>query len=222
MDLFTRKINLLLIFLLLTSNISKLYSDEKNNFHAVSTYECIGLYFKSPESGQCNVQFRKTGASTWRDGYPLVHDPRDNEYRGSIVGLKPNTTYTIKINLNNKNYEVICKTKNDSLPIGKITYLDHSISSKPLMITESGWNDHPRWTKAVRPGQRILYTIDAIEYAEENWPWVDSVCVWAFRYPVQTRSYPDYYTLVANDFTPKPIYSELQAWARGWSLEPVE
>jgi hypothetical protein len=92
----------------------------------------------------------------------------------------------------------------------------------PVMITESGWNDHPRWTKAVRPGQRILYTIDSIEYAEENWPWVDSVCVWAFRYPVQTRSYPDYYTLVAEDFTPKPIYGELQAWARGWTLEPGE
>ena len=26
------------------------------------------------------------------------------------------------------------------------------------MITEGGWNDHPRWTRAVRPGQRIANT----------------------------------------------------------------
>ena len=113
---------LLLILLLMTTNISKSHSADKNNFHAVSTYECIGLYFKSPEPGQCNVRFRQTGTSTWRDGYPLVHDPLDNEYRGSIVGLKPNTAYDIKINLNKKNYELICKTKNDLVPIGKITY----------------------------------------------------------------------------------------------------
>ena len=86
---------------------------------------------------------------------------------------------------------------------------------KPVIITESGWNDHPRWTKAVRPSQRILYTIGGLEYAEDNWPWLQNACVWALRYPVPTHSYPDYFTLVAEDFTPKPIYLELKAWARG-------
>ena len=33
--------------------------------------------------------------------------------------------------------------------------------AKSAMITEGGWNDHPRWTRAVRPGQRIDYTIRA-------------------------------------------------------------
>ena len=91
---------------------------------------------------------------------------------------------------------------------------------KPVVITESGWNDHPRWTKAVRPGQRITYTIDGFEYAEENWPWLDQLCVWAFRYPAPTYSFPDYFTLVSADFSPKPIYYELQAWARGWDAVP--
>jgi hypothetical protein len=90
----------------------------------------------------------------------------------------------------------------------------------PVVITESGWNDHPRWTKAVRPGQRITYTIDGLEYAEANWPWVSNVCIWALRYPVPTNSYPDYYTLIAQDFSPKPIYTALQAWARGWPATP--
>ena len=35
-------------------------------------------------------------------------------------------------------------------------------SAKPVYITESGWNDDPRWTYAVRPGQRILYTVAAL------------------------------------------------------------
>lgn len=89
---------------------------------------------------------------------------------------------------------------------------------KPVVITESGWNDHPRWTKAVRPGQRIAYTLGALEYAEENWPWAEALCLWAFRYPAPVQSYPDYFTLVGPDFTPKPIYDAVQAWARGMEV----
>ncbi|HPV08204.1 MAG TPA: hypothetical protein PLD57_14110, partial [Aggregatilineales bacterium] len=90
--------------------------------------------------------------------------------------------------------------------------------NKPVVITESGWNDHPRWTKAVRPGQRIAYTLGALEYAEENWPWAEALCLWAFRYPAPVQSYPDYFTLVGPDFTPKPIYDAVQAWARGMEV----
>lgn len=82
----------------------------------------------------------------------------------------------------------------------------------PIYITESGWNDHPRWTRAVRPGQRISYTIDALNYAEENWPFVRVVAIWAFRYPAPTQSYMDYYTLVTPEFIPKPIYDALQVY----------
>ncbi len=92
----------------------------------------------------------------------------------------------------------------------------YGYGDKPVYITEAGWNDHPRWTKAVRPGQRITYSLGAFQYAEANWPWVEALCVWAFRYPRPTHNYPDYFTLVSPDFTPKPIYDELQAWARGW------
>ncbi|MBN1805760.1 MAG: hypothetical protein JW837_10950 [Sedimentisphaerales bacterium] len=131
-------INLLLLATLLTTNSSNLYSAEKDDFYAISTYECIGLYFKSPDSGQCNIQFGQKETSNWQEGYPLVYTPRDNEYRGSIVGLKPNTIYDIKISINNKIHELTCRTKNDQFPIGKITYLNDEINSKSLMITESG------------------------------------------------------------------------------------
>ncbi len=86
---------------------------------------------------------------------------------------------------------------------------------KQAMITEGGWNDHPRWTRAVRPGQRIEYTIRAYQIALEEWPWLDAVCFWAFRYPWDAKSYQDYFTFVRTDFEPKPIYQEVQRYARG-------
>jgi hypothetical protein len=98
--------------------------------------------------------------------------------------------------------------------------VDNGDEDKQVIITESGWNDHPRWTKAVSPGQRITYTIDGFQYAEENWPWLENLCVWAFRYPRPVNSYPDYFTLVTPDFAAKPIYYALQAWARGWDYQP--
>ncbi len=94
--------------------------------------------------------------------------------------------------------------------------VENGDAAKPVFITESGWNDHPRWTKAVRPAQRIEYTLNAFRYAEDHWPWLTSLCVWNFRYPAPTHSFPDYFTLVSPDFVPKPIYIEIQNWARGW------
>lgn len=83
-------------------------------------------------------------------------------------------------------------------------------AATPIFITESGWNDHPRWTRAVRPGQRIAYTLDALRYAEEEWPYVHALAIWAFRFPAPTRSYMDYYTLVTPEFVTKPIYTAIQ------------
>lgn len=86
---------------------------------------------------------------------------------------------------------------------------------KPVFITESGWNDNPRWTKAVRPSLRVAYTVNAFKWAEQNWQWLDKLCVWVLRYPNDTRSYPDNFTLITANFQPKPIYNALQAYAKG-------
>jgi polysaccharide biosynthesis protein PslG len=94
--------------------------------------------------------------------------------------------------------------------------LQYDDPNKPVYITESGWNDNPRWTKAVRPSQRIAYTINAFKLAEENWTWLSKLCIWALRYPVSTHNYPDNFTLITPDFQPKPIYYAIQAYARGW------
>jgi hypothetical protein len=88
--------------------------------------------------------------------------------------------------------------------------IENEDENTSIFITETGWNDHPRWTRAVRPAQRIQYTLDAIRYAETNWPYVELVAIWAFRYPAPTRSYPDYFTLVTPEFVAKPIYDALK------------
>ncbi len=90
--------------------------------------------------------------------------------------------------------------------------LEYGDSETPIVVTETGWNDHPRWTMAVKPGQRIDYTIAALEFAEENWPYVDILAIWSFRFPAPTNSYMDYYTLITPEFVNKPLYDELKIW----------
>ncbi len=85
----------------------------------------------------------------------------------------------------------------------------------PVFITESGWNDSPRWTKAVRPSQRAAYTIGAFEWAEHHWPWAQKLCIWVLRYPAPTYNYPDYFTLLTTNFEIKPLYYAIQAYALG-------
>jgi hypothetical protein len=83
--------------------------------------------------------------------------------------------------------------------------------SKSIYITETGWNDSPRWTKAVRPAQRIQYTLRALQMATTDWPWVRAMCLWTFRLPAPSHDYNDYFTLVDTNFRPKPIYNQIRA-----------
>ena len=84
---------------------------------------------------------------------------------------------------------------------------------KPIIITEAGWNDSPRWAKAVRPGVRIEYTLRAYEKARTEWPEVLAVNVWAFRLPAPAQNYNDFYTLVDSEFQPRPIYTAIRNYA---------
>ena len=90
----------------------------------------------------------------------------------------------------------------------------HGDADKPILITESGWNDSPRWTRAVTPGTRIDYTLAGYEWAEQHWPWAQTVCTWAFRYPAPQYSYGDYFTFVTPEFQLKPIYEAVREWAK--------
>lgn len=95
--------------------------------------------------------------------------------------------------------------------------VEYGDGDKPVYITETGWNDHPRFTYGVRAIQRINYTREMWTFTQENYPWLAAICIWNFRIPVATNSYPDYFTLVSTaGFHLKPIYESIQAYARGW------
>lgn len=90
---------------------------------------------------------------------------------------------------------------------------------KTVLITESGWNDHPRWSKAVRPAQRVQYSLRAVEKVAQEWPWAEAIAFWNFRLPRDAHNYNDYFTFVTVDFTPKAIYEAFRQAARGNPLE---
>jgi hypothetical protein len=82
---------------------------------------------------------------------------------------------------------------------------------KAIYVTESGWNDHPRWSWAVQPSQRVQYTLDAYAWAGEHWSWCPALVQWVFRTPAPLHNYQDYFTFVTPDFRPRPIYTALQS-----------
>ncbi len=92
---------------------------------------------------------------------------------------------------------------------------------KPVYITETGWNDSPQWAQAVRPSQRAIYTIDALEIADD-WAWLDQMCLWMLRTPAPLNSHQDGYTMITPEFQLKAIYYAVQNYARGTTgAEPL-
>ncbi|HZQ10721.1 MAG TPA: glycosyl hydrolase, partial [Anaerolineae bacterium] len=93
--------------------------------------------------------------------------------------------------------------------------VQHGDANKSVMLTEGGWNDHPRWTKAVTPAERIQNTLKAYDWCDQT-KWVEACALWVFRTPAPTYTYNDYFTFVTPDFDPKAIYFEVQKYARGY------
>ena len=105
---------------------------------AVATFECIGVYWAAPEASECTVQFRREGAEAWRAALPLVYDGRDHEFRGSIVGLAPDTPYDIKLHAGAAEKTLTARTRSDQFPIGETTTLPPGDSADGITIAKSG------------------------------------------------------------------------------------
>lgn len=113
---------------------------------AVPTFESIGLYFDRPPaaSGQMQVRYRQASAADWKQGYPLVYDAREKQYRGSLVQLQPNTIYEIKLEADGGSTDLHVRTRSESIPAGKTTLLPAGSTDKTVFIkeggTESAWH----------------------------------------------------------------------------------
>lgn len=86
-------------------------------------------------------------------------------------------------------------------------------ADKRIIITEGGYNDHPRWSGAVRPADRLRWTIATYEQSR-RYPWLEATILWQFSTPFLTRSYPDAWNFVHPDGTPRAIYLAVQEYAR--------
>lgn len=110
----------------------------KGNPFAVTTYECAGIYWKTPEDGTCRIRYKNSKTGSWKEALDLVYDARDNEYRGSIVNLTPDTNYDLELSAANSKTSLKLRTRNDSYPVGKRTVLPDGEMNKAVVITESG------------------------------------------------------------------------------------
>ena len=146
----------LLVCLTLFLFIDDTYSSTETP-SAVATFECIGMYYKSDDRGECRVYYRAKGESEWNESLGLVYDPRDKEYRGSIVGLQSDTMYEIQLRCDSEKTNLQCKTKSEEFPVGKTTYLREGTLDSTLQITESGT---PDGYHLVTPKPGVKTTVD--------------------------------------------------------------
>ena len=101
---------------------------------------------------------------------------------------------------------------------------------KPIWLNEYGWNAAPAslspdrvpWQR-VTPAQQATYTVEGIRYAREHWPWLGVVNIWYFRQvgdiPADMGEY--YFRMVELEFTPTPLYREVQRATSEQRLAPA-
>ncbi len=133
---------------------------------AAPTFECLGLYYdRAMAESACRVRYRIAGATEWREGYPLVYDQRERQYRGSLVGLKPNTLYDVRLEADSERVDFQARTLSEEFPVGKTTYLPGGSTDKTLYIreggTERGWH-------LVTPAAGTKFTSDTFNLSDYN------------------------------------------------------
>ena len=111
------------------------------NPRAVPTYEAAGFYWTNPPGNPasgCAIRFRTVGAATWVTGLAMWFDSRNNECRGSVVGLAPDTDYEAELSVpgNPQARSVLFRTWANQKPIKKT--IPVLAGSTTLDITESG------------------------------------------------------------------------------------
>src|SRR5215831_10553162 len=112
---------------------------------AVPTFHSIGLYWSpagADATTSAQIQFRPTGTSAWRAGLNLWYDARTvgartPEFRGSLIELKPGTSYDIQLTLVSSSGAVLltenlqASTWSETFPVdpSKVHYLPPASSA---------------------------------------------------------------------------------------------
>jgi len=156
------------IFIISQSRLVGASDRQPGKINTVPTFECISIYFSAAQKGDCQVFYKSTDENTWHQALDMVYGEREQEYRGSIVRLFPNTTYNIKLLYKGEEFFTETTTLSEEWEVGKI----NTVNSRPdpIQITESGtpesWHlitppDSTRTVIDVRNAQDHTMVIDA-------------------------------------------------------------
>ena len=133
---------------------------------AVPTFESLGVYFEHPTGAEPGtVRYRAAGAGEWRPGYPPVYDPREKEYRGSLVGLKPDTEYEVEFQAGTHRAGLKARTWSEKFPVGKTTYLKGGTTDQPVRVTDGGT---PTGWHLVEPAPGSKFVSDVFNLSDNN------------------------------------------------------
>ncbi|MBS1855835.1 MAG: right-handed parallel beta-helix repeat-containing protein [Acidobacteria bacterium] len=133
---------------------------------AVATFESLGLYYnQAAPSASCTVRYRAAGAREWRQGYPLVYDAREHQYRGSLVGLKPDTAYEITLDAGAHQATVEARTMSEEFPVGRTTLLPGGVTDRTVYVREAG--SESAW-HLVTPAPGTRFVSDVFNLSDYN------------------------------------------------------
>jgi len=86
-----------------------------------ATFECISYYYPAALPGNAHIYHKSADEKNWHQGLDPIYDERDHEYRGSLVGLQPNSVYHLKLVLADEEVLAQACTLDEKIPIAKRT-----------------------------------------------------------------------------------------------------
>ena len=125
----------------------------------VATFHSIGLYWSGVggEGTAARVEFKEPGSSGWRKGLDLWYDPRNSEYRGSLVELKPGTAYEVRLTLEGGKSETItARTWREDFRIKKTIQVPAGTARLVIEARDSGSADEGYVVFTAPPGQNVI------------------------------------------------------------------
>jgi hypothetical protein len=126
----------------------------------VATFHSIGLYWSPPGGNATNgarVEFREPGTPTWRQGLALWFDTRNSEYRGSLVELKPDTAYEVRLMLDSGLAETLkAVTWSETFRVKRTVQVAPGSTHLVIDATDSGNESEGYVVFTAAPGRNVI------------------------------------------------------------------
>ncbi|MBP3362156.1 MAG: hypothetical protein J6N52_15000 [Clostridia bacterium] len=111
-----------------------------------TTFENISYYYDCEDTtANAEVSYRVKGTDEWKKAYEPYRDSKAGQFRGSIVNLRENTTYEVRITVGSETKTAEITTWAEDVPIAQEIKLSEiykpggSLSLAGLHGTDDGW-----------------------------------------------------------------------------------